>query len=443
MRGGPSRAAARRSRPTSRPTRCSSLRTARRALDSSSRSTATPSPTRRASRRRSTRFSAVDGRRRSASGLDQLIDGARGRLLDQLTTADGHAYGGWDARAPARPPTTATSLDAHTAAIRGLLVAYLATGDDQVPRPRRARVRQRLESAFYDPSARVYRPPRATARRIDVHAAPLRPAAGRAARHLRAHRACCPASDAARAHRGPRRAPQQAGAQRLGRPRPGRPSSSGRASARASARAPTASRSAAAACRWPSASLSGETGSLVGHARRGDAGPRHRPPTASTTASRRSPRPACPSALANSVTFTLSPLSEPSGRADDAVAAPCARRRRCAPAAADSAADARRRPRAPAVALELRSPSAPDGARLFVVHPDADSVTILDRRRTATIVHEILLAPAAPAADPTHQALRPGGRAARARARLERHDALRHRPALGPRLRDRRRPRRR
>ncbi|HEX4445112.1 MAG TPA: hypothetical protein VH044_00185 [Polyangiaceae bacterium] len=42
----------------------------------------------------------------------------------------------------------------------------------------------------------------------------------------------------------------------------------------------------------------------------------------------------------------------------------------------------------------------PDGARLFVVHPDADSVTFLDRT-TRAIEHEVLLAATAPAVDPT------------------------------------------
>jgi YVTN family beta-propeller protein len=42
----------------------------------------------------------------------------------------------------------------------------------------------------------------------------------------------------------------------------------------------------------------------------------------------------------------------------------------------------------------------PDGARLYVVHPDADSVTILDAGKR-TIVQEILLGTAHPAPDPT------------------------------------------
>jgi hypothetical protein len=49
-----------------------------------------------------------------------------------------------------------TSLDAHSAAIRGLLVAYLATGSTKY-RDRAASVFGELENLFYDPSARVYR----------------------------------------------------------------------------------------------------------------------------------------------------------------------------------------------------------------------------------------------------------------------------------------------
>ncbi|MGA3124500.1 MAG: di-heme oxidoredictase family protein [Polyangiaceae bacterium] len=44
--------------------------------------------------------------------------------------------------------------------------------------------------------------------------------------------------------------------------------------------------------------------------------------------------------------------------------------------------------------------TSPDGSRLFVVHPDADSVTILDLA-TRTIEHEVLLANASPSVDPT------------------------------------------
>jgi YVTN family beta-propeller protein len=44
----------------------------------------------------------------------------------------------------------------------------------------------------------------------------------------------------------------------------------------------------------------------------------------------------------------------------------------------------------------------PDGSRLFVAHPDADTVSVLDLA-TRSIEHEILLASAAPSVDPTTQ----------------------------------------
>ncbi len=60
--------------------------------------------------------------------LTTLIDAESQLLMNSLTTADGHAYAGWDVSASA---TTSTddSLDSYTAAIRGLLAAYLCTSD--------------------------------------------------------------------------------------------------------------------------------------------------------------------------------------------------------------------------------------------------------------------------------------------------------------------------
>ncbi len=43
------------------------------------------------------------------------------------------------------------TLDAHTAAIRGLFASYLATGDTKY-RVRAIAVYQRMEAVFYDPS---------------------------------------------------------------------------------------------------------------------------------------------------------------------------------------------------------------------------------------------------------------------------------------------------
>jgi hypothetical protein len=132
-----------------------SLRTARRALDSLlvlySNTTpdieGVPSPL--------DALAPLDGAAFSAR-LDALIEALSGFFYDQLTTADGHAYGGWNLAAGS-PTDAGTNLDAHSAAIRGLLVAYLATGQTRY-RDRAYAVFQRLDGAFYDVQARVYRP---------------------------------------------------------------------------------------------------------------------------------------------------------------------------------------------------------------------------------------------------------------------------------------------
>ncbi len=133
------------------------LRTARRALDSQLvlySNTKPDAP--KASRARSIR-SPRSRAYPSAQDSDTLIDALAAEFYDQLTVADGHAFGGWDASKSA-PTDDGTSLDAHTAAIRGLLVAYLSTGATKYRDRAFSRDRQRLESNFYDPSARVFRP---------------------------------------------------------------------------------------------------------------------------------------------------------------------------------------------------------------------------------------------------------------------------------------------
>jgi hypothetical protein len=87
--------------------------------------------------------------------LDQLIDGLSSVFYDHLTVPDGHAFTAWDVT-NGIPSDDGSSLDAHTAAIRGLLIAYLATGQTKF-RERAQAVFQRVEDAFYDSSARVYR----------------------------------------------------------------------------------------------------------------------------------------------------------------------------------------------------------------------------------------------------------------------------------------------
>ena len=99
-------------------------------------------------------FPPLDGATYAAR-LDQLIASLSNVFKEKLTSADGHAYGAWDLSKKA-PTDDGSRLDAHTAAIRGLLVAYLATGDTRF-RDRATSVFERLESAFYDPKARIYR----------------------------------------------------------------------------------------------------------------------------------------------------------------------------------------------------------------------------------------------------------------------------------------------
>jgi hypothetical protein len=132
-----------------------SLRTARRALDSELTLYANTSPDTQGIPTPLDSFSMVDGLTFGAR-LDALIDGLASLFYDHLTTTDGTAYAGWNA-AGGIPTDAGTSLDAHSAAVRGLLVAYLATGQPKF-RDRAALVFSRLDATFYDPSARIYRP---------------------------------------------------------------------------------------------------------------------------------------------------------------------------------------------------------------------------------------------------------------------------------------------
>jgi hypothetical protein len=130
------------------------LRTARRALDSELTLYSNTKPDAHGIPSPLDSFPPVDGVPFSTR-LDQMIDTLASELYQSLTSSDGHAFAGWDVRRAA-PTDSGTSLDAHAAAIRGLLVAYLATGSTQY-RDRAAQVFARLESTFYDPAARVYR----------------------------------------------------------------------------------------------------------------------------------------------------------------------------------------------------------------------------------------------------------------------------------------------
>ena len=130
------------------------LRTARRALDSELTLYSNTTPDAQGIPSPLDSFPLVDGVP-FATRLDQLIATLAGVFYDDLTLPDGQAFAGWDVR-QAAATDSGSSLDAHTAAIRGLLTAYLATGATRY-RDRAAQVFARLESAFYDPSARVYR----------------------------------------------------------------------------------------------------------------------------------------------------------------------------------------------------------------------------------------------------------------------------------------------
>jgi len=91
-----------------------------------------------------------------AARLDQMIDALAKAFYESFTTPEGVAFDGLDVAA-AVPIGPGNARDAHAAAIRGLLVAFLATGATKY-RDRAGAVLSRLESAFYDPSARIYRP---------------------------------------------------------------------------------------------------------------------------------------------------------------------------------------------------------------------------------------------------------------------------------------------
>ncbi len=132
-----------------------SLRTARRALDSELTLYANTSPDTEGIPSPLDSFPAVDGVT-FAARLDQMINALSDFFISELTTSSGLAYAGWNVTTGAASDT-GVSLDAHTAAIRGLLVAYLATGQTKY-RDRAAQVFSRLEAVFYDPRARIYRP---------------------------------------------------------------------------------------------------------------------------------------------------------------------------------------------------------------------------------------------------------------------------------------------
>ncbi|HEY5242046.1 MAG TPA: hypothetical protein VIJ22_11295 [Polyangiaceae bacterium] len=88
--------------------------------------------------------------------LNTLVGALAGLFYDGLTDATGRAWPGWDVAQNA-PASDDDALDAHTAAIRALLQAFLATGDTRY-RDRALAVYERVEATFWDPWARLYRP---------------------------------------------------------------------------------------------------------------------------------------------------------------------------------------------------------------------------------------------------------------------------------------------
>ena len=88
--------------------------------------------------------------------LDGDITALANLFYDRLTDDTGRAWAGWDVSKNA-PTSPQDLLDSHTAAVRGLLQAFLATGDTRY-RDRALAVFERVESIFWDPVARIYRP---------------------------------------------------------------------------------------------------------------------------------------------------------------------------------------------------------------------------------------------------------------------------------------------
>jgi hypothetical protein len=86
--------------------------------------------------------------------FEQLLRAHAELLYAHLTDATGRAWAGWDVAANT-PIGDPDSLDAHTAAVRGLFAAYLATGDTRY-RTRAVAVFDRLDAVFYDRDARIY-----------------------------------------------------------------------------------------------------------------------------------------------------------------------------------------------------------------------------------------------------------------------------------------------
>jgi hypothetical protein len=129
------------------------LRTARRAVDSELVLYSNTTPDAEGAPCLMDSLPMIQGRPYSGE-LDSLIESLANAFYDDFTDATGTAYLGWDL-ANQQPTDDGTNLDAHTAAIRGLLVAYLATGNVKY-RERAQLVYERLDTQFYYTPARIY-----------------------------------------------------------------------------------------------------------------------------------------------------------------------------------------------------------------------------------------------------------------------------------------------
>jgi hypothetical protein len=99
---------------------------------------------------------ATSGMTTIATLLNTDMSAMESLFYDKLTDATGRAWPGWDV-SKGGPTSQEDLLDAHTAAVRGLLQSFLATGDVKY-RDRALAVFERVESTFWDPVARIYRP---------------------------------------------------------------------------------------------------------------------------------------------------------------------------------------------------------------------------------------------------------------------------------------------
>jgi hypothetical protein len=129
------------------------LRTARRAVDSELVLYSNTTPDAEGAPCLMDSLPSVAGRPFSGE-LNSLIGSLATAFYDVLTDASGKAYLGWNIQT-GEPTDDGTTLDAYTAGIRGLLIAFLTTGDVKY-RDRAELVYQQLESQFYFAPGRVY-----------------------------------------------------------------------------------------------------------------------------------------------------------------------------------------------------------------------------------------------------------------------------------------------